>query len=507
MTEPVSEVPDIPPAAVQARTEVFAVQYQTFVQVTPNGLRFKGKGTAQVRDGALYLTGLRSRPLWFSKYTETRIALERILDVRVDGRALAFKIDPEPAGTRRPRLPMTLFLDKEQAQLLAAALPARVSEQALELAAFEAKFGTGLSGAPATIALLAVNIAAYLAFAMTGGGIMNADGEALIRWGSNFGPLTSDGQWWRLATATFLHGGLIHLLVNMATLFDVGSLCERIYGTRRYLVLYALSGLAGSAASLWWHPTVNSVGASGALFGVLGATFGFMLDKRNGVPVSVMNAHAASMGVFIAYGLFNGMSKEGIDNAAHVGGLVAGLIAGFALAAPIGGKAGPSALRAGAGVAICIAAILALFFLTPNMRAGFELEKRFSADLRWFEQEEGRLIGATRSVIERGRMPLPPRALLQQEMVGIVSGWQQVHSRMGGYQLPPESRRYPLQQDLVELAEVRLRGAKVLARAVENPFGRRSDADEFARLRREGDDIIARMKERMDRNAKEAKKK
>ena len=106
----------------------------------------------------------------------------------------------------------------------------------------------------------------------------------------------------------------------MYALYDVGRMTERLYGSRAFLALYVLSGLLGSAASVWWNPLVNSVGASGALFGVLGACFVYMADKRNGVPMAVMSTHIASLGVFIAYGIVNGLSRSNIDNAATENG-------------------------------------------------------------------------------------------------------------------------------------------------------------------------------------------
>jgi rhomboid protease GluP len=354
-----------------------------------------------------------------------------------------------------------------------------------------------LSGAPVTVVLLLANFGIYAAFALSGGGFVNADPQLLIRWGSNFGPYTADGEWWRLLSAAFLHGGIVHLLVNMFTLFDVGSLCERVYGSRRYLVLYLLSGLLGSAASMWWNPSVNSVGASGALFGVLGAAFVYMLDRRNGVPVSEMKSHATSMGVFIVYGVVNGMIATGIDNAAHLGGLAAGALLGFALS-----RQGSAAAAAG-GVAACVVAIVALVALTPNLRGSYEQERRFSEDLSAFTKEEDRLVKEMRELIGKARAAGADHAALRPAVDAIVTRWEAEHRRFTAYRLEPQSRFYTLHEHLVAYTGLRHRAMAVLGQAFSNPADSRARVEEFNRLMKEGDAIVERIKQR---SAKEKKK-
>ncbi len=500
---------DMLPSRANPATAEFEVQYQSFMVPARNSLRFSGKGTAQVKGGELLLTGKRSRPFWFSRQADVVVPLQRIRDVRLKGKMLSFDIEPEVERKRSVPQPMNLFLrdeseapmnlflrDESEAQALAAALPARLSPQAAEHAAFETKLGRGIAGAPVTIVLLAANFGIYAAFALMGGGFMNADPQTLIRWGSNFGPYTSDGQWWRLLGAAFLHGGLIHLLVNMFTLYDVGQLCERLFGTRRYLTLYLLSGLLGSAASLWWNPMVNSVGASGALFGVLGATFVYMLDKRNGVPVSIMTAHATSMGVFIVYGVVNGLAKSGIDNAAHIGGLIGGAILGFALARPVGEARSPSPARAGIGVAICAIAIAGLAFMTPNSRGGYELERRFIEDLNAFAKEEDRLVAGMRGILAKARAPGVNEAELRPAIADIVSQWDGAHRRFTAYRLEPASRLLGLQQDMVAYTDTRHRAVTVLILVFDRPAEGKAQVQEFNRLMKEGDTIVERIKAR-----------
>ena len=104
-----------------------------------------------------------------------------------------------------------------------------------------------------TPALVGVNVAVFVLMALSGVGLLSPRPLDLIRWGANFGPLTTHGEWWRLLTATFVHIGALHLLCNMWALWDVGVLMERLVGPAGLLVLYLLAGLAGSVASLSWH--------------------------------------------------------------------------------------------------------------------------------------------------------------------------------------------------------------------------------------------------------------
>lgn len=345
--------------------------------------------------------------------------------------------------------------------------------------------------------LLAANVIVFAAFAGAGGGVMNADPQMLIRWGSNFGPYTADGQWWRLLSAAFLHGGLVHLAVNMFTLADVGRLCERLFGWRRFLVLYLLSGLAGSAASVWWNPQVNSVGASGALFGVLGALLVFMLDRRNGIDPGAMKAHAATMAVFIGYGVVNGLASTGIDNAAHLGGLAAGAVLGFALGRPPGSTR-IEPLRMAAGMAACVLAIAGLASQVPNTRAGFEADRQFREDLKAFTKEEEKLVAALRALIAKAQAPGAKGAELRPEAVSIASGWEAARQRFAAQRVEPESKLHALQQDMAAYTAARHRAMGELVRAFEEQEQpeARARVKAFNGLMKEGDAIVEKIRQR-----------
>ena len=180
-----------------------------------------------------------------------------------------------------------------------------------------------------TPALIGVNLVVWVVMILAGVGAEHPDPRALIVWGADYGPLTHD-QWWRLFTAMFLHMGVIHLASNMIVLWQVGSIAERLFGRVGFIALYALSGLAGSVASVAWHPDAVSAGASGAIFGVCGGLLGFLLVARGSVPESLGPQLMSGAG-FMALGLIYGFWDSNIDLVGHIGGFVSGVGFGYAL--------------------------------------------------------------------------------------------------------------------------------------------------------------------------------
>lgn len=186
---------------------------------------------------------------------------------------------------------------------------------------------------PVTSVIVAINTAVYIACVIGSylshqGSAMDFTTDFVLRWGANYGPLSLDGQWWRLFTCMWLHGGLIHVASNMYCFWQFGRIAERIFGRGRYLAIYLIAGIGSSLASLSWHPNTVSVGASGAIFGVAGALFVPFFHKRLKLPAPVMSSMLRSIGLFIVINLVIGASISFIDNSAHVGGLVVGLILG-----------------------------------------------------------------------------------------------------------------------------------------------------------------------------------
>ncbi len=173
------------------------------------------------------------------------------------------------------------------------------------------------TGALVTKALIALNILVYVITAAQGRGINDPGGTLFLKW-ALFGPAVANGDWWRLVTSTFLHANIIHIAFNMYFLWFVGSAVESFLGRGRFLAVYLVSGLAGSAGALVANPTTVTVGASGAIFGILGAAF--VLERQR---VYVLGGQALMLiGISLVFSfVFTGISYGG-----HIGGLIGGVL-------------------------------------------------------------------------------------------------------------------------------------------------------------------------------------
>lgn len=182
-----------------------------------------------------------------------------------------------------------------------------------------------------TYTLIILNSIVYLFSAFFSQSLMDMDMQTLVDMGALYGPYTvQQGEWWRLFTAMFLHGGMTHLLMNMFSLYLVGRGAEMYFDTKSYLSIYLFSGLLGGLVSLYMHPASVGVGASGAIFGIFGALAGFFLAHRDKIA-SHSKAFMKDFAIIIGINLVIGLSIPSVDVSAHIGGLVVGLIGGFVL--------------------------------------------------------------------------------------------------------------------------------------------------------------------------------
>lgn len=189
---------------------------------------------------------------------------------------------------------------------------------------------------PVTLLLIAANVVVFLLTLNAGAGLWHSDTGVQLAWGANFGPATQDGQWWRLGSALFMHFGLLHIAMNLWALWDAGQLVERMYGHGRFIALYLGSGLCGNLLSLVMQGNAAiSGGASGAIFGIYGALLTFLWLERSTLEPRefrwLFRVAAAFTGISITFGLL----VPGIDNSAHIGGLIAGLLLGMLLGRPL----------------------------------------------------------------------------------------------------------------------------------------------------------------------------
>ena len=178
----------------------------------------------------------------------------------------------------------------------------------------------------ATPVLIDINILVFILMAATGAGILEPSTLALLNWGADFGPLTLTGDWWRAVTCNFVHIGAFHLLMNMYAFIYIGIWLEHLIGTRRMFVSYLLTGLCSAVFSLYMHAETISTGASGSIFGLYGIFLAFLLFHR--IERSQRKALLTSILIFVGYNLIYGI-RAGVDNAAHIGGLLSGFLLGF----------------------------------------------------------------------------------------------------------------------------------------------------------------------------------
>lgn len=179
---------------------------------------------------------------------------------------------------------------------------------------------------PVTAIIVALNVLLFGLMVALGADIIKPDTGMMIQWGANYGLETLHGDWWRLITSCFLHFGIVHLLMNMYALIYVGIILEPQIGSLRLLVAYMLSGLVASLTSVWWHSWVVAAGASGAVFGMYGLLLAMLTTSY--IEQKIRKPMLMYIAFYVLYNLGNGM-QDGIDNAAHIGGLISGMAIGY----------------------------------------------------------------------------------------------------------------------------------------------------------------------------------
>jgi len=349
-----------------------AIQFPLVLAIVLFGIWRKSPGLAEgllhgelASYGAFALaTGLVAAGFWWLNRRDRR--KPRVRDVR---RA---EVAPPPAPRLEPEAGAT------------SAHPESPTANALAAANASVEFQRALRAVTPRLwvvpGLILLNVAVYGVMVLSGVTPFSPLASALVAWGADYGPATLGGEPWRLLTSTFLHFGLIHLLMNMLVLAEAGPTVERLYGHVCFLVLYLAAGLCGSVASLAAHPQAVGAGASGAVFGVYGALGTFLLREGKAIPSPELLRLGRFAAGFLAYNFLFGLSRAEIDATAHLGGLLGGALAGAFLARPLVPGRPPSPLKPVAVSAgtLCLTAA-ALAFLPKPADPGATLE-RFSSD-------------------------------------------------------------------------------------------------------------------------------
>lgn len=229
-----------------------------------------------------------------------------------------------------------------------------------------------------TYGIIAINVLVFVLMVAEGINFFQPTGVDIIHWGANFGPLTLTGDWWRLITCVFVHIGIIHLAFNMYALYMVGVYLEPMLGKTKYIVAYLCTGVFASLASLWWHNIpVPSAGASGAIFGMYGVFLAFL--STNLIPKQIRKGLLQSIGVFIVYNLIYGM-KSGVDNAAHIGGLLSGLVIGYLYYMTMKGE-NAEKKKVTIIAAVAILTVVATFFYLENKKETSETRNKAQSEI------------------------------------------------------------------------------------------------------------------------------
>jgi len=484
-----------PPLETSTSDPAFAVHFTNphpLLRFAPQPVthwKFFGSGELIFKPNSVLLRGRRPRPLGFTEQS-LEIPLADIFNVGYVDRIVQFHVRIPLAAEKLMQL---WVRDEQEARHIVHLLPRERTAEFERVASERQKFRQALEviGARSVVtpALVAVNSLAF-AWAISGGaGILTPDAAALIRAGSNFGPFTLDGQWWRLLSSLFLHFGLLHLAVNMWALWQSGRLAERLFGSMQFALVYVFAGLCGNVTSLLWNPGVNTAGASAALFGVLGALLAFIGRTGTRVPLEVSSGLRISGSVFVLYSLANGLTHSGCENSAVLGGLSGGFAMGWLLARPLDVE-GRSSYVVQLSLAVLggTVALGALSWPLIHPNAVEAAEWHFRDELQLYSWDEQRAQAEQRAIDQQQIKGNITRAQWGELIArDILPRWEAAEGRFTSVHLPPESALAPLQAQIVSYLDERRVALTVLSEAA-----RYNDAEKL----RQGKVLFARNRAR-----------
>ena len=331
---------------------------------------------------------------------------------------------------------------------------------------FEQHLNAATPHAYVTPLIVAANIAVFAIMVALGIQVLGGRAEEYLRFGANFAPLTTGGEWWRLFTCTFIHFGIVHLAFNMWALWDSGRLTERLFGNAWFAALYVFAGLCGSSASMFWNQEVISGGASGAVFGVFGALLAYMTVERGSIPPATLNHLRVSTSTFVVYSLFYGFVQSGIDNAAHLGGLAGGFIMGLILARPLDElrRRHGRLRRAALAVLLAVVTLPTAALYTPDTSRVYREARALQKEIEAFSAEEKRLQTAFMEIAGKSRAKtIDAATALAQLQKDILPAWDAAVARFARVELDakaPSRKDYDL---LLRYATARRDGMHAVA--------------------------------------------
>jgi rhomboid protease GluP len=457
---------------------VFAVKFEPnaglskWLAPSRNDFHLVASGTVQVDGAVVRVTGRRFSILMGLPLTQVEeLGRQFVVNVECDGVAVRFELRVPGEKIRGVVL---WFRSAGEAEELSKSLPIEHTPDFTPHLARHVEFERSLTAqspkTPVTYGLVVICVLVYLTTAIDTGLLFGFDGPSLVRLGSNFGPYTADGDWWRLLTSMFLHLGLIHLAFNMWALASFGPLVERLYGSVTYLVIYMVAGLAGALASISWRPEINSIGASGAIFGILGALIAAQLRNARTIPESVLKPLRNSSIIFIGCALFAGLASKGVDNAAHIGGMAAGFLVGLAVSRPVTGRNldVPDVIRrCTLGVPLSIILIGAGVLSAQHASQRLTAEGLFARTMHWFAPREIIAISRWHDLgVIRNAGKWDDNTYASALDAEVIPFWRDAVSRLDGIELAPTSPSYNRFQFLRNVANGRLRATERAVRGL-----------------------------------------
>jgi rhomboid protease GluP len=448
-----------------SRNATFKVQFSKFWTTSSrsqNSFDLARRGEIAFSGERFVVRGFRREMLFMGSRIELAFERAHVADVSQSGNCLRFSIAPPGREIQS----ITLWTeDEDVAGRLAAEFPKTLTPSAIAVKEYEAQLASVARADWATKALVTANVLVFAAAAIGGAGLLVPNPTVLQSWGTNFGPFTTHGEWWRLVSSIFLHFGFFHLALNMWALYVGGRLAERLFGSGAFALIYFASGIAGSLSSLLWNPAVNSAGASGAIFGVYGAMLAFFLRKDHSIPPSVVRQQRSSGIAFIAFNLINGLSHAGIDNAAHIGGLAIGLAMGLVLARPVEPEARArinAAFFYARGGAIALAIIGTLFVLVHFSPAGNAAEQAFRRDVLEMGELENHAQQFAKDAMDKLKnRQITPIEFAERIEKDVLPQWTTIQSRFETDRVPDGSKLKPLWELLGDYSETRLEAFKL----------------------------------------------
>ena len=426
---------------------------------THNDFGFVGPGTLQTDGLYVYLSGqVAPRKVLFASLYRKQVQFPYRKITNVESRDGLIRF--EYGGGEFADGAITLRLrDPSIAERLIAALPKETTNGFRSQISANTEFRRRLMGkssrTPVTVGLIAVNILMFVATLMGGAELLKPIGTVQIAWGSNFGPYTTDGDWWRLFTSLFIHFGIIHIVTNMLVLAVIGPLIERLYGSVTYLLIYLVAGMAGGLASISLHPGVNSAGASGAIFGIIGALLAAPLRAGDTFPTDIVRSIRHWLVVFLGWSLYASFKYKGIDYAAHLGGLVSGFVMGLAAARPITAESALSrndARRLLQMVPVAVALLAGGFWFAQRASASLVGEGLYWHTVHWLAAGERATNKQFNSAVAGARADHQSLSVLVEPLEKeVLPFWRQAGDRLAAIQLRTDS---PSRSDLDFLQEM-----------------------------------------------------